>query len=95
MAIFLGRLKNAVLSLATASMLLVISPASAFPPSKSANPKLSSPAYGTSAAERHDEQVISECDQKADQAKVPEAQRTDFVRKCLIDIANDHGSFRN
>jgi hypothetical protein len=90
---FSNRLKDAALPFIAAISLLVISPASASPSSKSASPEpaLSSPAYGTSAAERHDEQVISECDKKADQAKVSEDQRMDFVRKCLVNIANDHG----
>jgi len=79
---------SVALSSMTVTALLIISPAGASTSSKSANPE---PAYGTSTGERHDEQVISECDHEADGAKVPESQRMDFIRKCLEDIANDHG----
>lgn len=77
---FPNRLNVAALSFVTATALLMISSAGASKSSKSANPE---PAYGTSSGERHDEQVISECDHKADRATVPESERMDFIRKCL------------
>jgi uncharacterized protein YpuA (DUF1002 family) len=82
---------GAALLLITAIAFFVIPPASAFPSSKLARPPAAAPApgYGTSTAEQQAEQMISECDQKADHAKVSEAQRMDFVRQCLADLANN------
>jgi len=88
MAVFPNCLSVAALSFMTVTALLIVSPAGASTSGKSANPE---PAYGTSTGERHDQQVISECDHEADGAKVPESERMDFIQKCLEDIANDHG----
>jgi hypothetical protein len=92
MTVFPNRLNGAALSFITATAILMITQAGASSSKPATSePPLPSPTYGTSTGERHEEQVISDCDHKADQARVSEPERMDFIRKCLEDLANDRG----
>jgi hypothetical protein len=92
MPIFKNNPKNATLLFMGAAVFLATSPVGAAP-NKSVNPEpdFSSSAYRATTEEKHDEQAISSCDQKADQAKVSESDRMDFIRLCLETDARTHG----